>query len=97
MGSSGNLAKRFRDYLNISFLERNIKKNKSKIYLAILKYGYSAFSLEIMEYCELSNIIEREQFYINLLNPTYNILKVAGSTLGRKHSPYTIAKMKARI
>lgn len=97
VGSSGNLAKRFRDYLNISFLERNIKKNKSKIYLAILKYGNSAFSLEILEYCELSNIIEREQFYINLLNPTYNILKVAGSTLGRKHSPDTIAKMKARI
>jgi group I intron endonuclease len=97
VGSSGNLARRFRDYLSISFLERNIKKNRSKIYLAILKYGNSAFSLEILEYCQLSNIIEREQFYINLLNPTYNILKVAGSTLGRKHSPDTIAKLKARI
>jgi len=86
-----------REYLSISFLERYIKKNRSKIYRALLKYGYSAFSLEILEYCEPSKVIEREQFYIDLLNPTYNLLKVAGSPLGRKHSPETIVKLKAHI
>jgi hypothetical protein len=29
------------------------------IYKALLKYGYSGFKLEILEYCEPSNCIER--------------------------------------
>jgi len=31
-------------------------------------------------------LIEREQYYIDLLNPEYNILKIAGSRLGVKHT-----------
>lgn len=50
-----------------------------------------------MEYCELDKVIEREQYYLDLLQPEYNILKKAGSLLGFKHSAYTIAKMKNRI
>jgi hypothetical protein len=37
-----------------------------------------------------------EQYYLDLLNPKYNILKKAGSLLGFKHSRETIAKMKNR-
>jgi hypothetical protein len=29
---------------------------------ALLKYGYSRFKLEILEYCDPSNVIEREQY-----------------------------------
>lgn len=32
----------------------------------------------------------REQYYIDLINPEYNILKVAGSLFGYKHSPETL-------
>jgi group I intron endonuclease len=53
---------------------------------ALIKYGYSNFSLEILEYCEPSRVVTREQYYIDLLKPEYNILKVAGSSWGYKHT-----------
>lgn len=62
---------------------------------ALLKYGYSNFSLEILEYCESSETILREQYFLDLLNPEYNVLKIAGSTLGYKHSEEALAKIKA--
>jgi len=39
-------------------------------------------------------LIEREQYYIDLLSPEYNLLLVAGSSLGKKHSEATIAKIR---
>lgn len=62
------------------------------IHKALLKYGYSAFRLEILEYCDIGLLIEREQYYLNLLKPEYNILTIAGSSLGFKHSPATLEK-----
>jgi len=70
-------------------MELYLKKRNSSIYSALIKYGYSNFSLEIIEYCEPSQVLEREQFYIDLLNPTYNILKIAGSKFGFKHTDET--------
>lgn len=93
IGSSVNLSRRFINYFNLSYLERETKKRNSMIYSALLKYGYSNFSLDILEYCSIENVIRREQYYIDLLKPEYNILKVAGSTLGFKHSEETKAKM----
>lgn len=52
---------------------------------ALLRYKYSKFRLEILEYCIAEKCREREQHYLNLLKPEYNILKVAGSLLGFKH------------
>jgi group I intron endonuclease len=65
------------------------------IYKALLAHGFENFTLEILEYCEPSVLIEREQYYIDLLNPEYNILKIAGSRLGAKHTIEAIAKIKA--
>jgi group I intron endonuclease len=64
---------------------------------AVLNYGYSAFRLEILEYCNFDLLIEREQYYIELLKPEYNILPIAGSSLGFKHSSVTLEKMKKKI
>jgi len=70
---------------------------KTPIYNAIRKYGFSSFSLEILEYCDNSlNILEREQYYIDKLKPEYNILKIAGSSLGFKHSESTLGLFKIR-
>nr|YP_009568477.1 GIY endonuclease [Drechslerella brochopaga]QBL02557.1 GIY endonuclease [Drechslerella brochopaga] len=63
---------------------------------ALIKHGYSNFSLEILEYCEAENCIEREQFYIDLYKPEYNILKFAGSNLGYKHTEETLDKLRNR-
>jgi len=50
-----------------------------------------------LEYCDPEKAIEREQHYLDMLNPEYNVLKVAGSSLGFKHSLENIEKMKNRI
>jgi hypothetical protein len=63
------------------------------LYRALLKYGYYNFSLDILEYCEPNVKIEREQYYIDLLKPEYNILKKAGYNLGFKHSEATKLRM----
>jgi group I intron endonuclease len=65
------------------------------IYKALLAHGFENFTLEILEYCDLSVLIEREQYYLDLLKPEYNILKFAGSSLGVKHSKKTIEKIRA--
>lgn len=85
VGSSIALSRRFSCYYSLAF----IKKKKSIIHKALLKYGYSNFSLDILEYCEINVLIEREQYYFDLLKPKYNILKIAGSTLGFKHTEIT--------
>lgn len=48
---------------------------------ALLKYGYSEFKLEILEFCDADVLISREQYYIDELKPEFNILKIAGSIL----------------
>lgn len=63
---------------------------------ALVKYGYSGFKLEILEYCEPELAIVKEQYYIDLIKPEYNILKTAGSSLGYKHTEETMSKMKGR-
>jgi group I intron endonuclease len=44
---------------------------------ALLKFGHRNFRFEIIEICERSNIILREQYYIKLLKPAYNIKEAA--------------------
>ena len=73
VGSSVNLSIRFGNYFNINYLKREIKKNNSKIYRALLKYGYSNFRLDILEYCDPAILIEREQYYLDNLKLEYNI------------------------
>jgi len=89
IGSSINLSNRFKDYYKLKKLEKAALKNSSKIYSAILKYDYKNFKVEILEFCSENELIIREQFYINLFNSEYNILKIAGSRLGHKLSEET--------
>ncbi len=72
----------------------SLSKSKRIIDKALLKYGYSNFSFEILEYCTRENILAREQYYLDLLSPVYNIVEKAGSTLGYKHSEEIREKMR---
>lgn len=95
IGSSVNLSKRLSNYYNYNNL---IKFQQNMlIHKALLKYGYSNFSLEILEYCEPSDVIKREQYYIDKLNPEYNLHPTAGSPFGYKHTEATLAKFKNRV
>lgn len=62
------------------------------IHRALLKYGYSNFSLHILEYCNKEDLIAREQYYLDLYKPEYNVLKVAGSSFGWKQSEESITQ-----
>jgi len=86
IGSSVDLKRRFTSYFNLNYL---VKESRLHLHRALLKEGYSAFSLYVLEYCEKENLIEKEQYYFDLLKPTYNICSIAGSTLGRFHDEKT--------
>lgn len=90
VGSSTNLRTRFYKYYSI----KNLSEKRTPIHNALLKYGYSNFSLVILEYTsENENPIKKEQYYLVaclLLKPEYNILETAGSSLGYKHSDETL-------
>ena len=63
---------------------------------ALLKYGYSNFSVEIIEYCPPSDLLARENYYLASLQPEYNIAKDSSAPfLGRNHTAETKAKLSA--
>jgi len=90
VGSSINISVRMYTYFSL----RSLAKSNRPIDRALLKYGFSNFSLEILEYCNEDNVLKREQYFIDLLKPEYNIVQTAGSTLGYKHTPESLAKMR---
>lgn len=92
VGQSIDLRKRFLKYFNLSYLSR---RNEliisspggtlgdpwgSRQGRALIKYGYSNFSVTILEYCDKCELYVREQHYFDTLNPQYNIQKVAGGS-----------------
>jgi group I intron endonuclease len=94
IGSSVNLKRRLLEYYNT---KRLLLVANMPICTALLKYGYSNFSLTILEFCDTKSLMEREKYYFHLYNPEYNILKEPGSPSrgkGWKHTVDTINKMK---
>lgn len=92
VGSAIDLRARFWVY----FSKNRLSSSIMPIYKAIVKYGYTNFKLEILEYCIDKIVIEKEQYYIDLLKPEYNILTIAGSSKGYKHTAETKEKFKTR-
>lgn len=101
VGKSNNLKKRISTYTSL-WQYRN--GSKSLIIKSIAKYGLKNFALIILEYTDRSDLIylrEREQYWINLLRPEYNIiLKVdpyatfALKSKGHKHTELVKAKLR---
>src|SRR5215217_6586816 len=79
VGSALDLSRRFMCYYSFKSLTSRVSKSNSVIYRALLKYGHSNFSLEILEYCDKAEVIKREQYYLDSLKPEYNILTTAYS------------------
>lgn len=83
IGSSINLKNRKSRHL------RDLKNNNHHSLIlqrAVKKYGIENFQFEIVEECLKSELLNREQYYLNVLSPKYNICKIAGSCLGTKQS-----------
>lgn len=60
------------------------------------KYGEAAFYFRVLLVCAPENLVLYEQRALDALRPDYNVCLVAGSTLGKTHSPETRAKIAAK-
>ena len=49
IGSAVNLSERLSNYYSTGYMENKLKISNSSIYNALLKYGYSNFSIFILE------------------------------------------------
>jgi hypothetical protein len=91
LGSSNNLRIRLLQYFNTNYLLRN---TCMPICWALLKHGYSNFSLEILEFCKSEYLLIREKHFIDLLKPAYNISQDPSAPMsGLTHSDETRKKM----
>jgi group I intron endonuclease len=110
IGSSVDLTRRFREYYNPYHLRTRSKSSVICGEAALLNKKHSAFKLEILEYCGVglgakqgfapphptpSDVLKREQYFLDLLKPEYNVLITAGSPLGYKHTEENKGKMSA--
>lgn len=57
------------------------------------KYGEQNFSFDALEPVEAQHLIEREQYYIDMLKPEYNMRPIAESPLGTHLSEETRKKI----
>jgi group I intron endonuclease len=94
IGSAKDLSNRLARYYRQSEL---IRVKGSLIHKALLTYGHSKFTVYILETCNNDELIIREQYYLDLLTPIYNILKLAYSSKNYLHTDDTkilISKIK---
>lgn len=90
-----DLGKILSDYITIGFLKNQVIKQRSIIYRALLKNGYEKFKVEILEYCNPQECLDKEDYYLKEFKPEYNICSKAGSSFGRLDSEETRARKSA--
>jgi len=87
IGSAVNLNKRRINHLSDLRNKRHPNKMMQRMFN---KHGEMNFIFDVIENVSSEhNLINREQFYIDTLMPTINILKIANSSLGSKHTEKT--------
>jgi len=94
VGSSVALNRRLLEYYNVN---RLLNEKSMPINIALLKYGYSNFTLTILEICDKDSLMFREKHFFEVYSPEYNILKTPGSPSrgsGWTHSEATIENMR---
>jgi len=94
VGSSIDLKRRLLEYYNVN---RMLNEKSMAINVALLKYGYTNFSLTILEFCEKDSLMSREKHFFEIYSPEYNLLKTPGSPSrgsGWTHSEATIENMR---
>lgn len=65
------------------YLLRNKKHHNSVLQAAWSLYGEEVFCFNILEVCTSKDtLLEREQYYLDVLLPEYNVAKLAGSNRG---------------
>ena len=94
IGSSINYKTRWKEHM------LDLKKNEH--HCIALQRAFNKHTADYLEFTVLefvndpNKLVEREQFYIDSLNPKYNSCRVAGSMLGFKMPPSAVKKNKER-
>jgi group I intron endonuclease len=97
IGSAVNLDKRWQGHI------KNSKKpsNKQVISSAICLHGIDNFEFVVLEFCDVDQLIDREQWWLDKVRPfadegrSYNIRKTANSNIGIKRSDASRKKQSA--
>ena len=94
VGSSVALKRRLLEYYNVN---RLLNEQSMPINVALLKYGYTNFSLTILEFCDKDSLMSREKHFFEVYSPEYNILNTPGNPSrgsGWKHSEAALENMR---
>jgi group I intron endonuclease len=91
IGSAVNIRKRW--IAHLSDLNLNKHQNK-KLQNHYNKYGKDDFTFSILISCEKYELIQKEQYFLDIYKTWFNIYEKAYSPLGHKHSQESINKMK---
>lgn len=94
IGSAVNIQKRWNGHKSKL---RNGNHDNSYIQKSWNKHNECNFKFEVLATCPKEYLIKMEQWFIDKLNPEYNICKVAGSPLGYRHTESSIKKMSAAV
>ena len=79
IGSSKNIERRWSNHKSPSKWKL---RSGMKLYQAFIKYGLNNFTFDIIE--ETTDLHNREQYYIEQLNPSYNNLYAKGRNTERR-------------
>lgn len=82
IGSSSNINRRLWEH----FWKLKNNKHVNKHFQNIFN-KYKNLESEILEYCKIEELLEKEQYYIDLLKPDINKSPISGTTLGLKLTP----------
>ena len=81
IGSSNNVKSRWADHKCKSSWKR---LPNNPMYLDIQRYGIDKFVFEILAEVEIDSLKEKEQWFIDLLKPTYNNYNAKGLNIERR-------------
>ena len=93
VGSSLDIHKRWWDHK--TRLKEGLHKNPI-LQAHYNKYGTDDFEFCVIEECSQEMLINREQYYIDVLRPSFNVLLFAENSLGHKHSEETKQKIREK-
>jgi len=89
IGSASRIRTRFAGH---KYLLRRNKHHCTPLQNAWNKYTEDSFDFEVLEYCDPSKLLEREQLYLDSITGLYNVAEFAFSRLGIIQGPKAVYK-----
>jgi group I intron endonuclease len=91
IGSSTNISTRWRKHINELYFNKHCN---SKLQNHYNKYGIADLQFSILVECDINDILEIEQSFLDSFKPFFNVCKIAGRTTGYKHPESVKIKMR---